>query len=104
MTSRPGGDGAVRTDCPRCGHPVLQQLVGRRAALPVTADAEPMSVAEAEQLREPNRLHWCLRKTSNGIELRWRIDCGPACAHGHVVDHRCPQGTPPGRRPEGALW
>ncbi|MFE5871609.1 hypothetical protein ACFQ6V_23595 [Streptomyces roseifaciens] len=61
-------------------------------------------MAEAEQLRTEHRLHWCVRETSSGIELRWRIDCGPTCGHGHVVDHRCPPGTPPGRRPEGALW
>lgn len=95
---------ARRTRCARCGQEVLRQLVGRRAALDVTADDEPLTVAEAEMLREPNRLHWCLRETSTGIGLRWRKDCRAECPHPHVIDHHCPPGTPPGRRPEGALW
>ncbi|KAB7850178.1 hypothetical protein [Streptomyces mobaraensis] len=83
---------------------MLRQLVGQRAGLSVIADAQSMPVAEAEEHRTPYRLHWCLRPTSSGHELRWRIDCGPTCTFPHVVDHECPPGTPPGRRPEGALW
>ncbi len=81
-----------------------EEAIDRRAALDVTADDEPLTVAEAEMLREPNCLHWCLRQVSGGIDLRWRTGCRTDCSHPHVLDHRCPPGTPSGRRPEGTLW
>ncbi|MFI8853645.1 hypothetical protein ACIGW3_26115 [Streptomyces sp. NPDC053499] len=90
--------GARRTTC-RCGAPVLRQLVGRRAALDVTADADPMPAAEAAALREDNRLDWCLRHPAGGPDLRW-ADCHRArdpCPHPHVIDHQCtarPAGHP----------
>ncbi|MBH1939242.1 hypothetical protein I5Q34_34140 [Streptomyces sp. AV19] len=101
---RPSGAGAVRGSCLRCGAPVLRQLVGRRAALSVVADAEPMTAADAFALREPNRLDWCLRELSTGPDLRWTARSPSPCPHPHVIDHRCPAGTPAGRQPEGALW
>ncbi|MGW7248846.1 hypothetical protein [Streptomyces decoyicus] len=91
MTTRAAGSsGARRTRCARCGCPVLRQLVGRRAALDVCADAEPMTAAAAAALREPNRLDWCVRTVGGGPDLRWldgghRIDC----PHPHVIDHMC---------------
>ncbi len=95
--------GASPRSCDRCGAPVLRQLVGRRAALNVTADAEPRPIAELLPLIEPNRLLWCLATLYSGApDLRWR--CRTECAHATVIQHRCPEGTPPGRRPEGALW
>jgi hypothetical protein len=83
---------------------VLRQEVGHRAALKVTADAEPIPLAEALALREPNRLVWCLAvRHSGGAELRWR--CRHDCGHGHVIEHRCPSEVQEfGRRPEGAMW
>lgn len=94
---------AAGRTCERCGASVIKQLVGHRAALNVTADAEPLPLAEALALVEPNRLAWCLvRLHSGGAELRWR--CRSTCGHGTVIEHRCPPGTPAGRRPEGALW
>ncbi|MFB6875700.1 hypothetical protein [Streptomyces sp. NPDC056323] len=93
MTRPPAaaGSGARRTSCPRCGSPVLRQLVGRRAALDVTADDTRYTAAAAEALREPNRLDWCLRTTKHGPDLRW-ADChhhAATCRHEHVVDHQC---------------
>ncbi|MBQ1122606.1 hypothetical protein [Streptomyces sp. B15] len=90
MTSRTEA-GARRTTC-RCGAPVLRQLVGRRAALDVTADAAPMPAPEAAALREDNRLDWCLRyPAGGGPDLRW-ADCHRArdpCPYPHVIDHQC---------------
>lgn len=90
--------------CERCGAPVFKQLVGHRAALNVTADAEPIPRSEALQLAEPNRLVWCLTQLhGGGVELRWR--CRHECGHGAVIEHRCPQEIREfGRRPEGGLW
>ncbi|MFF1498676.1 hypothetical protein ACFVZR_02060 [Streptomyces sp. NPDC058316] len=70
---------------------MLRQLVGRRAALDVTADDTRYTAAAAEALREPNRLDWCLRTTKHGPDLRW-ADChhhAATCPHEHVVDHEC---------------
>lgn len=85
------GSGARRARCPRCGSPVLRQLVGRRAALDVTADVGELTAAAAEALRHPNRLHWCLRQTRDGPDMRW-ADCRrrpEPCPHPHVIDHEC---------------
>jgi hypothetical protein len=82
---------------------VVKQLVGHRAALNVTADVEPIPLAAAAALVEPNRLAWCLVALhGGGTELRWR--CRHECGHDAVIEHRCPEGTPAGRRPEGTLW
>ncbi|MCX4703911.1 hypothetical protein [Streptomyces sp. NBC_01373] len=83
---------------------MLKQLVGQRAALNVIADAEPIPLAAALALVEPNRLAWCLMQLRNGeAELRWR--CRPACEHDVVIEHRCPTEVAQyGRRPEGAMW
>ncbi|MDT0381387.1 hypothetical protein RM572_21755 [Streptomyces sp. DSM 42041] len=82
---------------------MLQQLVGQRAALDVTADDEPMPPGRAAALREPNRLAWCLRTTRDGVDLRWLDPWHPAeCPHPHVIDHACtapPQPARPARRP-----
>jgi hypothetical protein len=89
--------------CERCHAPVIRQLVGNRAALNVTADAEPIPPAEVLRLVEPNRLAWCLAVLhGGGVELRWR--CQTACSHQTVIEHRCLAGTPLVRRPEGTLW
>jgi hypothetical protein len=82
--------GARRARC-RCGRPVLRQLVGHRAALDVTADDEFMSAADAEALRTEHRLHWCVRETRDGLDLRW-ADCrrrAAPCPHPHVISHVC---------------
>lgn len=111
MTRPPARSGSARRVRCRCGRPVLRQLVGNRAALDVTADADPMPAAEAAALREPNRLDWCLRHTKHGIDLRWVDRFHPAnCPHPHVIDHTCTSPAPrPQRRtrtttvPEGQL-
>lgn len=95
MTYRPDSSGGARRVRCRCGRTVLRQLVGLRAALDVTADAEPMSAAAAAALREPNRLDWCLRETKAGLTLLW-ADCrqrSAECTRPHVIDHQCT--TPP---------
>ncbi|WP_240044764.1 hypothetical protein [Streptomyces alboflavus] len=102
MTRPPhgGGGGARRVRC-RCGRAVLRQLVGRRAALDVTADADEMTAAAAAGLREPDRLDWCLRTTKAGPDLRW-ADChsrGGGCSHPHVIDHQCAAPAAPVPRP-----
>ncbi|MFJ6590250.1 hypothetical protein ACIQPP_05405 [Streptomyces violaceusniger] len=91
--------GARQSMCPRCRGPVLRQLVGRRAALDVTADARYLSAAEAKALRRENRLDWCLRQTRDGVDLRW-ADCharGATCPHPHVIDHECTAPAVPAR-------
>lgn len=93
MTRPAGGSGGARRVRCRCGRTVLRQLVGSRAALDVTADAQPMTAAQAAALREPNRLDWCVRQRKDGPDLGWvgsghRADC----PNPHVIDHKC---TPP---------
>lgn len=85
---------------------MLRQEVGHRAALKVTADAEPIPLADALALREPNRLAWCLvRLRSGGVDLRWRCRTKNGCDHEVVIEHRCPAAAAKwGRRPEGGLW
>jgi hypothetical protein len=81
----------------RCGRTVLRQLVGRRAALDVTADADPLTAAAAAALREPNRLDWCVRVRKHGPDLAWVDRQHPAdCPHPHVIDHQC--SAPPATR------
>ncbi|WP_225825652.1 hypothetical protein [Streptomyces naphthomycinicus] len=96
--------GASRRSCDRCGAPVLRQLVGHRAALKVTADAEPIPLPEARALMEPNRLAWCLVTLHSGDpDLRWQ--CRSKCGHSTVIEHRCPlQIQEFGQKPEGAMW
>jgi hypothetical protein len=115
MTKAPGSSGGARRVRCRCGRTVLRQLVGNRAALSVTADADEMTAAAAAALREPNRLDWCVRTGRDGIELLW-ADChrrDGECARPHVIDHKCtapPAAARPRRRntrttpvPEGQL-
>jgi hypothetical protein len=91
--------------CERCHAPVIRQLVGNRAALKVTADAEPIPLHEALTLRGPNRLVWCLAELyGGGPQLRWLHMDGAACALAHVIEHECPAGTPLGPKTEGTLW
>lgn len=102
MASRTRGGAPTR--CPSCGTQVLTQWVGDRAALKVTADVEPITAEQAAVLQEPNRLVWCLVTLRGGLlELRWH--CQTDCAHGAVIEHRCPpEAREFGRRPEGAMW
>lgn len=90
--------------CERCGSPVYTQWTRGSASLKVTADAEPIPLAQALALAEPNRLAWCLAALrGGGVEVRWR--CRTACKHGVVIEHRCPADVQEfGRRPEGGLW
>lgn len=96
--------GATRRLCDRCGAAVLRQTAG----LPymVTADAVRHTAAQAAELTTPDRLAWCLKETAGGMRLMEVLPSvhGAGCARPHVVEHECPPGTPPGRRPEGALW
>ncbi|WP_413102260.1 hypothetical protein [Streptomyces sp. Inha503] len=101
--SRATNLGASRRSCDRCGTPVLHQTAG----LPytVTADDVRHTAAEAAALTTPDRLAWCLRETAGGMRL---VEVLPSvhsrdCPRPHVVEHECPEGTLPGRRPEGAL-
>ncbi|WP_329336167.1 hypothetical protein OG252_13300 [Streptomyces sp. NBC_01352] len=104
MTAYDKQRGAHPWECERCGTAVLKQLVGRRAALNVTADAEPVTRERAAALVEPNRLAWCLVRLRNGSpDLRWR--CRNECGHAVAIEHRCPTDVQEfGRRPEGAMW
>jgi hypothetical protein len=85
------------TRCSSCSAPVLRQLVGHVAALDVTADLTPLTPAEQAQVREPNRLIWCLYQASPHTppRLRWTGTGHPAgCPHPHVTEHRCPPADP----------
>ena len=106
MPGQRSTQGASRRSCDRCGAAVLCQEVGHRAALKVTADAEPLPAAEALALVEPNRLAWCLvQLRAGGVDLRWQCRTGRPCDHEVVIEHRCPAGVREyGRRPEGGLW
>jgi hypothetical protein len=96
MTTRPRGGADSR--CPACRAPVIKQLVGNRAALNVTADLTPLTPEQQRELREPNRLIWCLRTNSLGHQRLLWLDPWhpPDCPHGgiHVADHRCPPAEP----------
>ncbi|WP_399142220.1 hypothetical protein Q3A86_33260 [Streptomyces sp. NBUA17] len=74
-------------------------MVGHRAALDVTADADPLTAEQAAALREPNRLDWCVRTTGGGPVLMW-ADCHRRradCDRPHVIDHQCTATAPPAR-------
>ncbi|MFF7171124.1 hypothetical protein [Streptomyces pseudovenezuelae] len=93
--------GARRTRC-RCGRPVYRQTVG---PFDVTADAEALSLVDALQRTNPNRLAWCLFQRSEWTpqNLRSAQNGHPAdCPHPHLVDHVCtgpsPAAAPAGRR------
>jgi hypothetical protein len=102
MSASRRSQGASLRSCDWCGAAVLRQNEG----LPfvVTADAERLTPAAAAQLVEPNRLAWCLRESkftgARLVEVLGRLH-NPACPWPHVVDHRCPPGTP---AVKGALW
>jgi hypothetical protein len=89
--------GARRVRC-RCGRTVLRQLVGHRAALDVTADADELTAAAAVLLRGVNRLDWCVRRTAGGLELQWATchRLSSQCTRPHVLDHQCQ--APPAAR------
>ncbi|MGW1587290.1 hypothetical protein [Streptomyces sp. NPDC002386] len=91
MAYRPAGSGGARRVRCRCGRTVLRQLVGQRAALDVTADADELTAAAAAALREPNRLDWCVRQRGAGPDLRWvdRRNHPADCPHPHVIGHLC---------------
>ncbi|MFI9600362.1 hypothetical protein ACIHCX_10855 [Streptomyces sp. NPDC052043] len=91
MTRPPAGSGGARRVRCRCGRTVLRQLVGRRAALDVTADADELTAAAAAELREPNRLDWCVRQRKSGPDLAWvdRRNHPAGCPRPHVIDHKC---------------
>lgn len=94
--------GAVHQDCPRCGLPTYHQAHG--LPFTVTTDAEKLTPAAAAARTGPNRLAWCLRESRwSGARLVEVLGAfhRPACPWPHVVDHRCPPGTP---QVEGALW
>ncbi|MCX5587593.1 hypothetical protein [Streptomyces erythrochromogenes] len=69
----------------------MRQLVGRVAALTITADLTPIDPADEHRIREPNRLTWCLVTGRwRPPELRWRHrDHIPNCTHQIVTEHRC---------------
>jgi len=96
--------GAVRQGCPRCGAPVIRELVGDRAGLLVTADDVLFTAAEAASLAGPNRLAWCLRESRwAGLSLRWTSSVdGPGCGWPHVLCHQCPAAS--AGRQQGGLW
>jgi hypothetical protein len=106
VTYRASTSGASQRSCGLCGAAVLRQEVGHRAALKVTADAEPIPLERALAMREPNRLVWCLARLRSGdVELRWRCGARKPCGHDVVIEHRCPaEARAFGRRPEGAMW
>lgn len=86
--------GAVTTKCKRCGTRIITQLVGRVAALPVTANAEPIRPDQEPALTNDNRLAWCLITGPwQTTQLRWRCT-SRRCKHHIVTDHQCtPQPT-----------
>jgi hypothetical protein len=63
----------------------------------VTVDLTPLSPALQAQLREPNRLIWCLRQASEHTPARltWTGRNHPAaCPFDHVSVLRCPAAEP----------
>jgi len=84
------------TRCPSCRARILTQLVGRTAALNVTADLTPLSPAQQAELYSPNRLIWCLYRAGPHAtpRLRWIGQRHPTdCPHQHVTEHQCPPTT-----------
>ena len=81
--------------CQSCRAHVLTQLVGRVAALNVTADLTPLTAEQQAEARTPNRLIWCLVTTALGARrLRWTGQHHPTdCPHQHVSEHQCPGPT-----------
>lgn len=83
--------------CPGCRAPIIRQLVGRTAALNVTADPQPIPLHQAQQLREPNRLIWHLHTGPHTTpRLTWISPSihPPDCPTPHVIEHRCPPADP----------
>ncbi|MER7815609.1 hypothetical protein [Streptomyces sp. NPDC096153] len=91
-----GRTGTGSQQCPSCRARILIQLVGTVAALRVVADLTPLTPAQQRELREPNRLIWCLYRAGPYIRPRLR-PIGPLhpadCPHAHVTEHRCPPTT-----------
>ena len=90
MTRQPKGSGGARRTRCRCGQTVYRQIVG---ALDVTADADPLALAEALLRTGPNRLAWCLYQRSEWTPQKLR-EVSPSshradCPHPHVLDHQC---------------
>ncbi|MCP3817809.1 hypothetical protein NLX86_06565 [Streptomyces sp. A3M-1-3] len=78
--------------CPACSAPTLTQLVGRTAALNITADLTPLTPEQQAEARTPNRLIWCLYQAGphNPPRLRWTGHHHPPnCPHPHVTEHHC---------------
>ncbi|MFE9125069.1 hypothetical protein ACFYOF_06535 [Streptomyces sp. NPDC007148] len=97
MAGRARGGAAPQQRCPSCGSPVINELVGQWAALNVIADLTPLTPEQQEQLREPNRLIWCLRTNSLGHKRLFWVESWhpPDCRTGaHVADHLCPPAAP----------
>ncbi|MFE6103218.1 hypothetical protein ACFVQ4_25120 [Streptomyces laurentii] len=90
MTGR-RGPGTTNSRCPACRTPTLTQWVGDRAALRITADPTPLTPAEQDKVRTPNRLIWCLVQNRHGApRLRWISRWHPPnCPHPHVTEHHC---------------
>ncbi|MFF4479493.1 hypothetical protein ACFY1A_21085 [Streptomyces sp. NPDC001520] len=92
MTRTPRRPGADDTRCPTCEAQVLTQLV---EVLTAIADPTPLTPAEQDKARGPNRLIWCLtQRPHSPPRLRWITAWHPtACPHPHVADHQCPGPT-----------
>ncbi|MGH3587670.1 MAG: hypothetical protein ACRDQ0_15250 [Pseudonocardia sp.] len=91
---RAAAHGTGNGRCPTCRALVLHQLV---EVLTVTADPRPLTPAEQETLRGPNRLIWCAppSRTGGPPRLRWIYRSHPPdCPHPHLADHHCPPADP----------
>ena len=95
MTGRGARTSSSPQHCPACSAPTLTQLVGRVAALNITADLTPLTAEQQAEVRTPNRLIWCLYRAGPHTRLRWTGPHHPSdCPHQHVTEHRCPPQEP----------
>lgn len=104
MTGARGRDGSR---CPACRAPVFKHKANQAIPFNVTTDLDPLTPAEIAELREPNRLAYCLVQVGRCPARLRLIDAWHArqCPHKHVIEHRCPPEIREfGRRPEGAMW
>lgn len=88
--------GGADSRCPACRAPVFRQKANDAIPFNVAVDTDPLTTKQQAELREPNRLVYCLVRPQLGTpRLRLIGAWHPSdCEHAHVIEHRCPPAEP----------